>query len=310
MLVLTAAEVDELLDRDDLDAALRQALIALSEGRESVPPRVSAVTPNGRVTAMPGYLPEVALCLKAVSICMPNAERGRPTHQAVILEFDENTGDLRAVLDGTVITGTRTAAAAAIAADTLAREDARTLAVIGAGAQGRAHMEAFARIRPWRDIRVAARTPAKAEKLAADFAGARAVAEFREAVEGADAVCLCTDAPDPVISLDWLAPGCHVGSVGHGHEIDKATLEAGTLFVEWLGAATNPQPAGALELQGMDTGRLTMVGSVLSGAAAGRTDAAQLTVYKSTGHAVQDAAAVRVVLDRAAAVRAGLSVHI
>ena len=91
-----------------------------------------------------------------------------------------------------------------------------------------------------------------------------------------------------------------------GPELDADTLAAGRVFVEWRGAATNPPPAGAHELQGFDVDRLTEVGEVLSSARAGRQSPDEITVYKSTGHAVEDAAAARLVYDRASTEGAGL----
>jgi ornithine cyclodeaminase/alanine dehydrogenase-like protein (mu-crystallin family) len=112
-----------------------------------------------------------------------------------------------------------------------------------------------------------------------------------------------------VIRRDWLKPGVHVSSVGgtFGPEIDPATISAARVFVEWRGAATNPPPAGAHELQGIDADKLTEVGEVLAGTRPGRLSEAEITVYKSTGHAVEDAATARLVFDRALAEGAGVT---
>ena len=124
---------------------------------------------------------------------------------------------------------------------------------------------------------------------------------FQEAVAGADVVACCTDARQPVLEAGWLALGAHVSSVGgtFGPELDPAIVRAGRVFVEWRGAATNPPPAGAHELQGLDPEGLTEIGEVLAGTRPGRTGPDELTVYKSTGHAVEDAAAADLVYRRA-----------
>ena len=114
-------------------------------------------------------------------------------------------------------------------------------------------------------------------------------------------MCLCTDASEPIIRRAWLAAGTHVGSVGVGAEVDEATIEAGRVFVEWRGAVLNPPPTGATELQGHDPDWVTELGEVLAGARPGRTSAQEITVYKSTGHAVEDVVAARLVYDRAVA---------
>jgi ornithine cyclodeaminase/alanine dehydrogenase-like protein (mu-crystallin family) len=208
-------------------------------------------------------------------------------------------------MDASLITEVRTALCAAMGVDLGARRDATSVAVIGAGALGREHMRVLQGIRPWTDIRIASRTHTNAEALAAQFPGSRAVATFEEAVRGADVVCLCTDAEGSVIEHEWLAPGVHVSSVGRGAEIPAATMTAamsgGLVIVEWRGAALNAPPAGAHELQGHDPAAMVEMGEILSGRAEGRKNDDSITVYKSTGHAMEDMAAAKVVLDAAIA---------
>jgi ornithine cyclodeaminase/alanine dehydrogenase-like protein (mu-crystallin family) len=186
------------------------------------------------------------------------------------------------------------------------------LAILGAGVQGHSHLEAFALGGDLREIRVASRTPGRAEALAARHPAARAVGSFEEAVAGADVVCCCTDAREPILELGWLAPGTHVSSVGgtFGPELDPAIVRAARVFVEWRGAATNPPPAGSSDLQGLDPDTVVEVGEVLAGTRPGRTSPDELTVYKSTGHAVEDAAAAELVYRRALESGAGVTVSI
>ncbi|HSK35817.1 MAG TPA: ornithine cyclodeaminase family protein, partial [Actinomycetota bacterium] len=122
----------------------------------------------------------------------------------------------------------------------------------------------------------------------------------------------CTDAREPVLEPAWLAPGAHVSSVGgtFGPELDPATVRSGRIFVEWRGAVTSPPPAGAHDLQDLDPATVTEIGEVLAGTRPGRTGPDQLTVYKSTGLAVEDAAAAELVYRRAVEAGAGTSVPI
>ena len=310
LLVLSEAEVAGLLDLDELLAALGGALVSFSAGRTSVPPRVGAWAEAGLLAAMPVCLPGVALASKLVAVFPGNHERGRPSHQALIVMFDPEDGTPLAVMDGTRITAARTGAAAAVAAGALARPEAAVLAILGAGVQGRSHLDAFPRVRQFREIRVASRTPGHAAALADGHPVARAVGSFQEAVAGADVVCCCTDAREPILRADWLAPGAHVSSVGgsFGPELDPEIVHAGRVFVEWRGAATHPSPAGAHELQGLDPDTITEVGEVLAGTRPGRMAPDELTVYKSTGHAVEDAAAAELVYRRA--VESGVGVKV
>lgn len=258
---------------------------------------------------MPGYSAGV-LEAKLVSVFPQNHVRGIPSHQGLIALFDENTGAPLAVMDGVAITAIRTGASAAVAARYLARPDASTLAIIGAGVQGRSHLAAFPRVRDFKEIRIASRAAENAQALAAEAPNTRAVATFEEAVHGADVVCLCTDAREPVLKYEWLAMGVHVSSVGgtFGPEVDARTIGLGALFVESRDAVRAAPPAGAHELQGIAPESVTEIGEVIAGTKPGRAGAQQLTVYKSTGHAVEDAAAVRLVYERAVAEGAGQSV--
>jgi alanine dehydrogenase len=298
-----------MLDVDAMLEALGRALVILSSGKTSVPPRIAARVPDlGLLGAMAGYVPGVALESKLVSVFPANDHHGIPSHQGLIALFDESTGTPLAVMDGTYITAIRTGGTAAVAARELSRTDASVLAILGAGVQGHSHMQTFTRVRDFTEIRVASRDQSKASALAATHQHARVAKSFEEAVRGADVVACCTDAREPILRRQWLKPGAHVSSVGgtFGPELDPETIAAGRVFVEWRGAATNAPPAGAAELQGLDPDRLTEVGEVLAGTRPGRKSDQEITVYKSTGHAVEDAAAARLVYDRARAEHVGV----
>jgi alanine dehydrogenase len=313
LLYLSRADVERLLDVDALLDALGKALVVFSSGIASVPPRAGArVGERGILGAMPGYVPGIALEVKLVSVFPANHHHGLPSHQGLILVFDEDTGSPMALMDATYITAIRTGGTAAVAARLLARDDASVLAILGAGVQGGSHLATFPRVRDFKEIRVSSRDPATARALVARHPRAVFAESFEAAVRGADVVACCTDAREPILQRDWLKPGAHVSSVGGtwGPELDAATIAAGRVFVEWRGAATNPPPAGAVELQGLDAGSLTEVGEVLAGTKPGRQSSDEITIYKSTGHAIEDAAAARLVYDKAKAEGAGITLQL
>jgi ornithine cyclodeaminase/alanine dehydrogenase-like protein (mu-crystallin family) len=296
------------LSRAELIERLAGAFVEVSSGRASVPPRIAAFAPSGFLGAMAGHV-DGTLASKLVSVFPENHERGLPSHQAVIALFGADDGRPLAVMDGTHITAIRTAAASALATRTLAREDAAVLAVLGAGVQGRSHLGVVPRVRAFTEIRVANRSRAQAEAVAGDF-GASVADSFEEAARGADVVCLCTDASTPVFDRAWLSDGAHITSVGasaQGGELDDATVRAGLLVVESR-VALEPPPAGAAELQGLDPASVVELGEVLSGDHPGRTSDGEITVYKSMGHAAEDAAAARLVYERALAEGLGTEV--
>jgi len=307
LLYLSRADVERLLDVDAMLDALAAALVAYSSGLASAPPRMAVRVERGLLGVMPGYVPGVALESKLVSVFPGNEEHGLPSHQGLIALFDEKSGTPLALMDGTYITAIRTGGTAAVATRVLARQDASVLAILGAGVQGRSHLETFPRVRDFGEIRVASRNSGRASDLAASNPRARAALSFEDAVRGADVVACCTDAREPILHREWLKPGVHVSAVGgtFGPELDAETVRACSVFVEWRGAVTSAPPAGAHELQGLDPNSVTEVGEVIAGTKPGRRSADELTLYKSTGIAVEDAATAGLVYERAVREGAG-----
>ncbi len=299
MLVLSQREVRELLDLDRLVDALADAHADLSAGKASMPSRIAALVQEqeGLLGVMPSYLPSAGLACKLVTLFPHNSDR--ETHQAVICVFDPANGTPLALMDGTYITATRTAAGSALATRLLAREDAHVLAVIGTGVQAHTHARAIPRVRPIDEIRVAGRDRAKTEAFADEIGGV-AVASYEAAIRGADIVAATTHAAEPVVRREWLAPGTHVNSVGlnpSGREVDEATVADAVLVVESRDSALAPPPAGAPELVGVDPAHVhAELGELVTGAQPGRRSGDEITLYKSVGVAVQDAAAAALVL--------------
>lgn len=315
MLVLSRSDVERLLDLDGLRDAVAGAMVDLSAGRVSMPPRIAAIVPerDALLAAMPAYLPSAgALATKLVSLFPRNTDR--PTHQAVIVVFDAENGSPLALMDGEAITAARTAAGSALATDLLARKDAYRLVVIGTGVQARAHLRAVSRVRKFGSICVAGRDLKKARALAMDFGSGNsrevgADAHIEQAVREADVVCACTHSPEPVVRREWLKPGVHITSVGYntaGREVDGATFRDALVVVESRSGTLAPPPAGSNDIaMAIAEGAMTPqhvhaeLGELVSGARPGRTDARQITLYKSVGVAVQDAAAAAMVLEAA-----------
>lgn len=316
MLVLDRGQVESLLDMDALIAALAPAMVELSAGRVSMPQRVAAqVQGKGLLGVMPAYLPSHnTLCCKLVSVFPGNAALGLPSHQAVVMLFDADSGAPVAMLDGASITALRTAAGSALATKLLARDEAEVLLVVGTGVQARAHAHAMLRVRKIKELRVAGRgTQARAD-LARRLSGelrmeVKSFPIAREAYAGADIVCATTHAEEPVVKGEWLEPGMHLNSVGlnaRGREVDAAAVKRARVVVESRAAALAPPPSGANELAGAAVH--AEIGEVISGTRAGREAAEQVTLYKSVGVAVQDAVAARLVYEAARTHRLGREV--
>jgi alanine dehydrogenase len=298
LLVLSREEVEELLDLRRLLDGLPDGFRALSAGEVTAPGRNELTMPGEAfLLGMPGRLRDGSMTVKVVTVF----ERHDPSHLATIGLYDHRTGACKAFIDGTYITAIRTSAAAAVATDVLARQDARTLAVVGAGVQGEHHLRVLPLVREFDEIRVSSLYRADAERVAELHPRAHVVDDPEAAVRGADVVALATHAAQPVIEPGWIAPGTHVSSVGYrppDGELPRALLDRASLFVE-AEEAFAPPPVGCAELRGR-------AGTVL--AHAGRRSDDEITVYKAMGHVAEDAAAAE--LAYRAALDAGLGTEV
>ena len=325
MLVLSRADVEAVLDLDRLVEAVATAMVDLSSGGASMPPRVAAFVPDGHafLAAMPAFLPSSgALTTKLVSLFPENSDR--PTHQAVIVCFDPETGTPLALMDGSYITATRTAAGSALATRVLARPGSAVVSVIGSGVQAGSHARALSRLDGIDVIQIAGRDSRRVAALTGELVdsgvAAEAVESIEDAVRTADVVCAATHADQPVVRRTWLRPGTHVNSVGYNSagagEVDTDTVRDALLVVESRNAVLALPPSGSIELRrAIDAGAITAehihaeLGELIAGDREGRTDHAQLTLYKSVGVAVQDAAAAALVMESARALGVGTNVE-
>ncbi len=319
ILVLTQADVEALLDLEGCIGAMTEILEALARG-ELYQPLRSLAFPPGESSGM-GLMPahrggaSPAYALKTICLFPDNPTRGLDAHQGTVTLFSGETGEVRALMNASAITAIRTAAVSAVATRLLAREDAKELAILGSGVQGRSHVAAMRAVRPFDRIRIASRTFAGAQALA-DETGAEAVESAEEAVRGADVVVTTTNSKEPVLRHDWLKPGAHVNAVGSSvrstRELDTATVASSSLFVDRRESTENeagdyliPLEEGAIPGPGHIRAEL---GEILTGAHPGRTSPDELTVFKSLGLAVEDLAAAEYVVRRARETGTGTTV--
>jgi ornithine cyclodeaminase/alanine dehydrogenase-like protein (mu-crystallin family) len=310
-LLLDRTQTRRALIPERLTAAVGHALASIASGADSTPARVAAFTPTGLLGAMPSYVPGLGLAAKLTSVFGVRDTDGRTAHRGVVVLFDEQEGRLLAVMDAEAVTAARTAATATVAMRALSRPEPGRIAVIGAGTQARSQLAYLDALGLGAAVVIGARAP-DAVRLGHRFRTSIPVTDIETAVRGADIVLCCTGARTPVLQREWLQTGAHVSSVGGsgGWEIDAETLDAGTVFVEWLGAVECRPPAGAHELQNHPVDRVTVIGSVLDGQRPGRTSATELTVFKSTGHAALDVAAAHTVYAEACRQGIGTSVDL
>jgi len=294
LLFISEEQVRELLRLEDLIPALEQALVSFSAGLVRQPLRT--IIPIEEHQAFLGVMPAVygdVMGAKLVCVYPGNAARGLHTHLAMIHLFRSDTGEPLAAIDGRLITELRTAAVSALATKTLAPASTSVLAVLGSGVQARAHICALRLIRQFEDIRIWSRTPAHAERLAEEVGG-KAVA-LEAAVRDADVVITVTNSPEPIVRGEWLKAGAYVNAVGAvgptRRELDAEVMRSGPVIVESREAAL--RESGEIVISQVPV--YAELGEILAGKKAAPTG--RNIIFKSTGIAVEDLAAAKLVYD-------------
>jgi alanine dehydrogenase len=317
-LLLTEAEVRELVPPEELIDAMERALAAFSAGQVTQPVRTALQAGPRRnyLGVMPAYVPAcvpmaAALGVKLVSVFDENTARGLPTHLATIVLLNPETGALEAVMDGRYITAVRTAAVSAVAVRRLARDDAKSLAIVGSGVQARSHAQMLPEVRWFREIRAWSPTPGNLQRFVSDAASdtripVRATASAEEAVRGADVIVLATSSAEPVIRSAWVDAGALVLSVGacrpDMREMDPELTARARVIVDSRAAAlveAGDIVLGIREGRWRETHISGELGEVILGRVAGRTAADEVVVFKSLGMAVEDVAAAQLAYERA-----------
>jgi ornithine cyclodeaminase/alanine dehydrogenase-like protein (mu-crystallin family) len=307
VLMLSHGDVVSALPPAECAEAMSAVLKAHARGETYMPLRSVLMPPQaaGFMGLMPAWRggANQVFSLKTVCVMPGNPARGLDAHQGIVALFDGETGQPTAILDASAITSIRTAAVTAVATGALARTDARTLAIIGAGVQAAAHIEALTLVRPFDVINIYAPTEAHADELA-QKAGAAAPSVTRsptaeEAVRNADVVVTATNSKQPVIERGWLKTGAHVNAIGastpNAREIDTDTVANSALFADSRESIRNE--AGEFRLaveQGAISGEdhvRAELGEVLQNGSRGRQSDEELTVFRSLGLAVEDLAA-------------------
>jgi ornithine cyclodeaminase/alanine dehydrogenase-like protein (mu-crystallin family) len=290
-LFVNEEQVRNHLQMTDLIPAMEKALIDFSTGKVTQPVRsvIKVDPPGGFLGLMPALTPN-GLGLKAVTFYPSNAERGIPTHMATIFLVDPETGAPLAIMDGRLITEMRTAAVSAAATKLLTGPDAKVLAILGSGVQAHSHIEALRVVRKFKEIRVWSPTREHAEQFAKEM-GATAMSS-EDAVRGADVVVTATNSKTPVLKGVWLKPGCHINAVGacrpDWRELDNDAM-AKVVFVDSREGAM--KESGDVILS--DAKIYAELGEALAGKVPPR--AAETTIFKSLGMAVEDIAAALLV---------------
>jgi ornithine cyclodeaminase len=291
---------------DAVEAAYRD----VAAGRDRSPLRSHVELSDGALLLMPGVRDGGAgASVKLVTVMPRNAERGVPTIHAIVVWFDADTGRPLALLDGAAVTAMRTGAASGVGTRLLARTDAETLVVFGAGGQAEWQIRAVLEARPIRRVLVHARDAARRDAFAVRMSEAtgvevRGAPDPETAVREADVVCCATTSTTPVFDAAWLRPGTHVNGIGAYHlgMIELPPELFGRAAVVTIDAreaamAEAGDVVAAIEGGFVAVEDLIEIGSIDRSWADTR-DPDAITVFKSVGLAIQDVAATELIVDR------------
>jgi ornithine cyclodeaminase/alanine dehydrogenase-like protein (mu-crystallin family) len=294
ILILNEHEVTQMLTMPECIRVMEEALADLARGKVTNPLRnvIRAEGATGFLGLMPSYRGDYGL--KEVCVFPGNPARGLDTHLGAVLLHSGDTGQLLAVINASAITAIRTAAVSAVATKLLARDDARVLAILGAGVQAQSHLEAIPVVRKIEEVRIFSRGQEKAKKLAT---GNRQLVDSAEkAVRGADIIVTATSAKEPIIKREWIKPGAHINAVGSSikttRELDSETVKAASLFVDRRESTLNESGDYLMSGVGPDHIRAEL-GEILIGKAKGRTSKDEITLFKSLGLAIEDLASAQ-----------------
>ncbi|MFQ5855920.1 MAG: ornithine cyclodeaminase family protein [Anaerolineae bacterium] len=309
-LFLREEDVARLLTMDDALAVVEEAFRLHGLGQAANRPRQRPRLARSILQVMPAAVLGMGLGLKAYSV-------GTKGVRFVVLLWNEETGDLEAMIEANRMGQIRTGAASGVATRYLARTDAATVGMFGSGGQAGSQLEAVCAVRPIEHAWVYSQTPAHRERFAAEMSESlgipvEAVAEPRDVVADADIVITITNASEPLFDGDWLRPGTHINAAGsnrgNAREIDTRTVQRADLItiddraqghVE-AGDLITPVQEGVITWEDV-----VELGQVVAGQAQGRPDDNAITLFESLGIAIEDVAAARHVYNKALEVGAG-----
>ncbi|UCG82119.1 MAG: ornithine cyclodeaminase family protein [Dehalococcoidia bacterium] len=303
-LFLTRKDVRGLLNMAEVIEAVEQALRDWARGKATMPPKAYLLLEKGDIRAMPAALEGVA-GMKWANVHPQNSAMGLPTVMATLIYNDPATGYPLAVMDATEITAYRTGATAAIASKYLARKDARTLGIIGAGRQAYSQLQAHIELFELESIRVFDVSDTAIKKLMASFSGYPLQASSLGETAASDIVCTLTTATKPVLKRELITPGTHINAVGADapgkQELELAILKEAMVVVDDIRQASSAGEINVPVNNGLYTEEDVYgnLGEIIAGMKPGRVDDRLITVFDSTGVAIEDIATARIVYQKA-----------
>ncbi|MBQ8201978.1 MAG: ornithine cyclodeaminase family protein [Clostridia bacterium] len=307
MIIIEKEQVRSLLTPEKCIAAMKDAFMDLEQGRYAMPLRSIHIMPNtAKFGFMPAYVGDF-YGAKVISAYAPNMGTEYPSHIGYVILYESEHSTVAALVEAGTITEIRTGCASAVATDLLARRDAHTLALVGAGAQARSHLAAIRLVRDITAITVYDLNRTAAEKFAAEaerlYGIPVTVAEnAAECVAEADIICTLCPAKEPYLTRDMVKPGAHINAVGTftpaTREVASDLVAAGRLYSDFTESTRKESGEYLVPLQEGLIGEnhiLGSVGELLLGKAEGRVCEEDITIFDALGLAVEDVASAKLV---------------
>jgi alanine dehydrogenase len=284
--------------------AVEQAFIDWTEGKATMPPKAYVSLQKGDFRAMPAALPGVA-GVKWVNVHPGNPAQGLPTVMAVLILNDPNTGYPLAIMDATDITAYRTGATAAIASKYLANKDSHTIGVVGAGRQAYTQVMAHSEVFDLYEVRIYDINPASADRLAKSLPQFKTVITGLAETAASDIVCTVTPARAPILKKEHIRPGTHINAIGADaagkEELEPAILKEAMVVVDDLRQASSSGEINVPIARGLYSASevYSTLGEIVAGKKSGRKDRNAITIFDSTGVAIEDLSIAKLVYDQA-----------
>jgi alanine dehydrogenase len=305
----------DLLNMEEVMAVVEEVFRDHALGKAHMPPKVYIELEKGDFRAMPGSVAD-AVGVKWINVHPANRELGLPTVMGILICSDPDTAYPLAIMDATEITAYRTAATSANATKYLARSNSRTLGLIGAGRQAYTHIESHALVMPLDTVKIYDVRPEAVQALIRHFPELNAKAVSAEEAAASDVVCTLTPATAPVMKASWVLPGTHINAVGADatgkHELDPELLRMARVVVDDMGQACRCGEINVALCHGTFTEEQVWgtLGEIIVGTKLGRQDDHDITIFDSTGLAIEDIATGRMVYQKAKKRGGYLSVNI
>jgi alanine dehydrogenase len=309
--LIPRTSVEKIVSMREVMGAVEHAFRAKGLGRVQMPTKTYICFPMGDFRTMAAYMPDLEMsCVKIVNVHPNNPEKyGMPTVMALIVLIDPETGRPLAIMDGTYITNMRTGAAGGIAAKYLARKDSKVIGMVGAGAQARTQLLALNEVFKIEEVRVGAKTIRECEKFAKDmeYLGLNILVKesIEDVVRGCDILVTTTPVTQPIVRSEWISEGMHINAIGADavgkEELDPEILKRAKVVVDdyeqacHYGELNVPISKGIFKREQVHA----ELGEVIVGKKVGRISDDEITIFDSTGLAVQDLATATLVYDRA-----------